>query len=317
MNTKMTLLAALLAATALAPAAAVAQNRHDRGDRARHERSDHARERSQQARHEARTVRADRPERVMPARAPRTITPPRSTAPRSHVTVRSASEARAMSATDRYNAARAQRQNHDRRTWNRGRSDNDRHDWSRDRSRGNDRRDHDHDNRSWDYNRSGHDWSRINDDRNRDRHDWDRNDHDWRGDRDDRYDRYRQAQRRYQNRVDQARDRYDFHDRARWNRDWRSNHRYDWRDYRTRNRHIYRLPRYYAPRGYDYGYHRFSIGLTIGSILYQDQYWINDPGYYRLPPAYGPYRWVRYYNDALLVDIRSGMVVDVIYDIFW
>jgi hypothetical protein len=36
-----------------------------------------------------------------------------------------------------------------------------------------------------------------------------------------------------------------------------------------------------------------------------------------LPPAYGPYRWVRYYNDALLVDIYTGRVVDTVYDIFW
>ena len=40
-------------------------------------------------------------------------------------------------------------------------------------------------------------------------------------------------------------------------------------------------------------------------------------GYYRLPPAYGGTRWIRYYNDALLVDTYSGEVIDVIYDIFW
>ena len=32
---------------------------------------------------------------------------------------------------------------------------------------------------------------------------------------------------------------------------------------------------------------------------------------------YGPYRWVRYYDDVLLVDVYSGEVVDVIYDFFW
>ena len=32
---------------------------------------------------------------------------------------------------------------------------------------------------------------------------------------------------------------------------------------------------------------------------------------------HGPYRWVRYYDDVLLVDIYSGEVVDVIYDFFW
>ena len=31
----------------------------------------------------------------------------------------------------------------------------------------------------------------------------------------------------------------------------------------------------------------------------------------------GPYRWVRYYDDVLLVDIYSGEVVDVIHDFFW
>ncbi|WP_294077350.1 RcnB family protein [Sphingomonas sp.] len=124
---------------------------------------------------------------------------------------------------------------------------------------------------------------------------------------DDRRD-YRQDQRSQQYRGGDRRD---------WSRGWRGDRRYDWGSYRQYNRNIYRLPRYYAPAGYRYGYQRFSIGLTIGALLFSQNYWINDPFYYRLPPAYGPYRWVRYYNDALLVDIRTGYVVDVVYDIFW
>ena len=46
-------------------------------------------------------------------------------------------------------------------------------------------------------------------------------------------------------------------------------------------------------------------------------FWLNDPWQYRLPPAYGPYRWVRYCNDALLVNIYTGQVVDVIHGFFW
>ncbi|MFD1787135.1 RcnB family protein [Sphingomonas floccifaciens] len=103
----------------------------------------------------------------------------------------------------------------------------------------------------------------------------------------------------------------------RWSRDWRNDRRYDWQGWRGNNRQAYRLPRYFAPRGYNYGYQRFGIGVTLGSILFSQNYWINDPWDYRLPPAYGPYRWVRYYNDAILVDIDTGEVVDVIYDIFW
>lgn len=104
---------------------------------------------------------------------------------------------------------------------------------------------------------------------------------------------------------------------GRWNRDWRGDTRYNWQNYRSSNRNAYRLPRYYAPYGWNYGYRRFSIGVTLSSALFAQGYWIGDPYNYRLPEVYGPYRWVRYYNDALLVDIYSGQVVDVVYDIFW
>jgi Ni/Co efflux regulator RcnB len=102
-----------------------------------------------------------------------------------------------------------------------------------------------------------------------------------------------------------------------WNRNWRNDSRYDWNRSRRYNRENFHLPRYYAPYGWDYGYRRFSIGLRLNSILFGQNYWIDDPYYYDLPPAYGPYRWVRYYNDALLVDIYTGEVVDTVYDIFW
>lgn len=103
----------------------------------------------------------------------------------------------------------------------------------------------------------------------------------------------------------------------RWNNDWRRDRRYDWRGYRSHNRDFYRLPRYSNPYGYHYGYRRFSIGIFLDSLFYSDSYWIDDPFGYRLPPAYGPYRWVRYYDDVLLVDLRNGRVVDVIYSFFW
>ena len=51
--------------------------------------------------------------------------------------------------------------------------------------------------------------------------------------------------------------------------------------------------------------------------FFAEQYWIGDPDYYHLPPAYGPYRWVRYYNDALLVNIYNGAILDEIPDFFW
>lgn len=101
-----------------------------------------------------------------------------------------------------------------------------------------------------------------------------------------------------------------------WNRDWRQDRRYDWRDWRNEHREIYRIGRYNPPyRGY--AYRRLGIGIFLDQGFFGDDYWINDPGMYRLPPAYGPYRWVRYYDDALMVNIYDGEVVDVIYDFFW
>ena len=102
---------------------------------------------------------------------------------------------------------------------------------------------------------------------------------------------------------------------GRWTNDWRHDRRYDWRDYRSRNHSIFRLGRYYDPFGY--GYQRLNIGFTLFSGYYQSNYWLGDPYQYRLPPAYGPYRWVRYYDDAVLVDIYSGEVVEVIQGFFW
>jgi len=118
----------------------------------------------------------------------------------------------------------------------------------------------------------------------------------------------------YQRRL-QDRDRWN--DQRRWSSSWRNDRRYDWRSHRTQYRSIYRMPAYYAPYGWNRGYTRFSIGIFLNNILFDQNYWIDDPYYYRLPPAYGWLRWVRYYDDALLVDIRDGYVVDVIHDFFW
>jgi len=100
-----------------------------------------------------------------------------------------------------------------------------------------------------------------------------------------------------------------------WSGDWRNDHRYDWRNHRSHYGSLYRLGRYNDP--YHYGYHRFSIGFNLWPSYYGSNFWLNDPWQYRLPPAYGPYRWVRYYDDALLVNIYDGQVVDVIHNFFW
>jgi hypothetical protein len=105
-------------------------------------------------------------------------------------------------------------------------------------------------------------------------------------------------------------------DHDRWDRNWRNDHRYDWHDYRNRHRSIFHLGFYYAPYSY-WSYRPLSIGFYLDSLFYSSRYWIDDPWRYRLPEVYGPYRWVRYYDDALLVNVYTGEVVDVIHDFFW
>jgi Ni/Co efflux regulator RcnB len=100
-----------------------------------------------------------------------------------------------------------------------------------------------------------------------------------------------------------------------WSNQWRTNRDYDWRRHRDSHRSLYRLGYYRDP--YGSRYRRFSIGFSLFPSYYQSNYWLDDPYMYRLPQAYGPYRWVRYYGDALLVNIYTGQVVDVVYDFFW
>jgi len=122
---------------------------------------------------------------------------------------------------------------------------------------------------------------------------------DWRRDR--QRDNYRQGYR---------------DDHRRWNRDWRSDNRYNWHDYRSQHRSAYNVGFYYSPYR-NYSYRRLSVGFFLDSLFFGNRYWINDPWQYRLPEVYGPYKWVRYYDDVLLVDIYSGEVVDVIHNFFW
>ncbi len=104
-------------------------------------------------------------------------------------------------------------------------------------------------------------------------------------------------------------------DEHRWSSDWQRDSRYDWRRYRDHNRSVFRIGSYYDPFGW--GYRRVNVGFTLFAGYYSRDFWLDDPWRYRLPPVYGPYRWVRYYNDALLVDLYSGRIVEVIPNFFW
>jgi hypothetical protein len=101
-----------------------------------------------------------------------------------------------------------------------------------------------------------------------------------------------------------------------WNRGWRANRFYDWFDFRRGNQFLFRPGPYFAPFR-SHRYSRVDRGFFLDSLFFQPRFFINDPWAFRLPPAYGPYQWVRYYDDVLLVDIYTGEVVDVIHSFFW
>lgn len=140
------------------------------------------------------------------------------------------------------------------------------------------------------------------------RGDW-RDVRDARGDLRDARREYREDLRDYrEDRRDYRRDRRDdLRDRDRaWGRN-------DWQSYRAQNRALYARGNWRAP----FRYNAWRPGVRIAPVYFGQRYWINDPWRYRLPPARANARWVRHYNDVILVDYRRGIVLDVIRNFYW
>lgn len=110
-------------------------------------------------------------------------------------------------------------------------------------------------------------------------------------------------------------DNYRSHPQVQWSTNWRNNSHYDWQNYRHHHHSLFHLGFYIDPFGW--GYQPYSIGWRLWPSYYSENYWINDPWQYRLPYAPPGYVWIRYWNDALLIDTWSGTVVDVIPNFFW
>jgi hypothetical protein len=100
-----------------------------------------------------------------------------------------------------------------------------------------------------------------------------------------------------------------------WSTNWRNDDRYDWHNWRRHHRSTFHLGVYFDPFGWSY--RPYQIGWRLWPSYYRSSFWINDPWQYRLPYAPPGTRWIRYYDDAVLVDTWSGEVVDVIYNFFW
>lgn len=108
-------------------------------------------------------------------------------------------------------------------------------------------------------------------------------------------------------------DRHDVRDARHDLREAQQERREDWQDYRRTHREVYARGNWRAP----FRYTAWSNGAQLRRDYYAPRYYINDWRRYRLAAPGRDLRWVRHYNDVLLVNVRTGRVVQVNRGFFW
>jgi Ni/Co efflux regulator RcnB len=83
------------------------------------------------------------------------------------------------------------------------------------------------------------------------------------------------------------------------------------------DRRVVQRNRYVAPLR-SWSYRRVSVGYRLQPVFYGSRYYIDDYGAYHLYAPHGRWlRWIRYGDDLLLVNIRTGRVLDVVHYRGW
>jgi Ni/Co efflux regulator RcnB len=105
--------------------------------------------------------------------------------------------------------------------------------------------------------------------------------------------------------------------------------RHDQRDYRsdrhharTDRRHFSRNTAYRARSAYfapirNWSYRPVNVGYRLQPAFYGSRYYLSDYGAYHVRAPGRWQRWIRYGNDLLLVNIRTGRVLQVIHYAGW
>jgi Ni/Co efflux regulator RcnB len=103
---------------------------------------------------------------------------------------------------------------------------------------------------------------------------------------------------------------HDNHNNGHSNREWNERHynngRHADRRHHNRNYVVYSAP-YHG-----WSYRRVNVGYHLRPAFYGHRYVINDYGVYRLRAPGSNRAWVRYGDDLLLVNLRTGRVLEVI-----
>lgn len=110
---------------------------------------------------------------------------------------------------------------------------------------------------------------------------------------------------RWDNRHEHGRHRHDDWRRPEWRRDW--NHGWTGNRYRAPVRYVY-------PRGYHA--HSWRVGYHLPPVFIVSNWYVDWRAYRLAPPPWGC-RWLRVDGDLLLVDERSGEIVDALYGFFY
>ena len=130
-------------------------------------------------------------------------------------------------------------------------------------------------------------------------------------------DRGRDERSRNDDRHDH--DRYDRRDHRHdhgWDDRRRADHRYHGdRYYDSRYDGRYKVVRYYPPK--NYRHHRWYRGTYLPAAYYAPRYVVHNYSTYRLRPPPRGYHWVRVDNDVILAAIATGLVANVVRDIFY
>lgn len=132
-------------------------------------------------------------------------------------------------------------------------------------------------------------------------------------------ERFQYDRRQQERRVPDIRQRYNWQQYRPGQRppDWRQHRAIDpglWeRNFSATRR--FRWQPYHRPDGWYY--RRWAFGMVLPTIFWTRNYWITDYWMFDLMnPPYG-YVWVRYGDDALLVNVQTGLILRVVYSVFY